>query len=93
MLNDPSNSIFRLLLSTRQNWRNYGIFFIKKLDIIENNMIGNMVRESSSYDFRIIFNATSCKMIRGIQFFIYFWPPDKIDGIMTNYFNFFFNEK
>ncbi len=40
----------------------------------------------------MIFNATSCKMIRRIQFSIYFWPPDKTDGIMANYVN-FLNEK
>ncbi len=51
-----------------------------------------MLRESPPYDFQNIFNATSCKMICRIQFSIYFWVPDKIDGIMVNYINLFFNE-
>ncbi len=48
-----------------------------------------MVRESLPYDFLIIFNATSWKMIQRIRFSIYFWPHDKIDRIMANYVNFF----
>ncbi len=67
----------------RELWQ----FFRKKLTI-ENNMNGDVVRESPPYDFLIIFNATSCKMIRRIRFSIYFWPPDKIDGIMADYVNF-----
>ncbi len=70
-----------------------GKFFRKKkVDIIENNMNSGVVRESPPYDFLIIFNATSCKMTRRIWFFIYYWPPDKIEGIMANYVN-IFNEK
>ncbi len=68
------------------------VFFVcggGEVDIIENNMNGGVVRESQLYDFLIIFNATSCKMIRRIRFSIYFWPPDKINGIMANYVNFF----
>ncbi len=48
-----------------------------------------MVSESPHYDFLIIFNDTSCKMIWKIRFSIYFWSPDKIDEIMANYVNFF----
>ncbi len=59
------------------------VFLWKKVDKIENYMNGGMVKESPPYDFLIIFNATSCKMIRRIRFFIYFWPPDKIDGNMA----------
>ncbi len=62
------------------------------MDIIENNTNGCVVRESLSYDFLIIFNAISCKMIRRNRFSIYFWLADKIDGIMASYVN-FFNEK
>ncbi len=43
------------------------VFFVKKkVDIIENNMNGGVVGESPPYDFLIIFNATSRKMIRRI---------------------------
>ncbi len=55
------------------------VFIVKKkVDIIENNMNGGMVRESPPYDFLIIFNATSCKLIRRIWFSIYFWPPEAL---------------
>ncbi len=56
-------------------------------------MNSGVARESPLYDVLIIFNVTSCKMIRRIQFSINFWQPDKIDGIMANYVNFFLTKK
>ncbi len=43
------------------------VFSLKKVDIIENNRNGGVVREFPPYDFLIIFNATSCKMIQRIS--------------------------
>ncbi len=51
--------------------------------MIENYTNGGMARESPLYDFQIIFNAILCKMTPRIRFSTYFWPPDKIDGIMA----------
>ncbi len=45
-----------------------------------------MVRVSPLYDFPIIFNAILCKITPRIRLSIYFWPPDKIDGIMAVFF-------
>ncbi len=58
-------------------------FSWKKVDTIENYMNSGMVREFPPYDFWIILNATLCKIIHRIWFSIYFWLPDKIDGIMA----------
>ncbi len=86
MWNHPLNPIFHLLLTIRQHWWNYGSFFKKNVDIIENNMNGGMVRESPPYDFWIIFNATLSGMSHRIRISTYFWPRDKIDGIMAIFF-------
>ncbi len=59
------------------------VFFKKKVDKIENYMDGGMVGECPPYDFRIIFNATVCEMIRRIRFSTYFSPPDKIGKIIA----------
>ncbi len=53
-------------------------FFQKKIDKIENNMNGGMLRDSPLYDFWIIFKPTSYKIICRIWFFIYFWPQTKL---------------